>query len=633
MFLDKNFKKYHWYSFYHFTNSCFSWVSSIFAFEFVFSCMIFKNILLFFFVFTFFFEEYLGSFVLILLFLFKKILKKKSDSLNFSLVFLLTLFSLFWFVSLWCLLSLLLVFSFPTFFLFFCLPFFSFHISSPYVCLSLCLFTLSLVLPLLIPFFENSPLFFFFLKKTSFFICSSLFVKLFLFHLLCCFAPFPVCFCFFQSCSFEQDKLTFFSWQKNHLFNTSKNLFPEFLLIFSKGLSSFCFSNFSKFPFSKKKKKLFFWISEKIPHKNGFDKKWLSRSHCLEIFSCLEKIRLSSICRKMFLSSPSCVFRRSKNVFLKKSHSKKLFSWRKQNFFYLLLIFAPSLFWAKTLFYFSVSFYFFNCRAISFFFFFWSFFSGVCFSEQKNGVKKSFEKHIGFFPNIFFGTFFWRREHILIPKRMCSKIIIRIFLFLKKKSLLKEKILQDSHVLRIACANEGPLDHCCVSWRSRVSQVCVHSVVIDPGRGTSVASSHLSPFFFCFSFFLWKASFKKNVLLMSFFALLFFFQFFEHFSDFFASISLQNQNIHGRKFIFPLFIFLFYSHVSCPFFSPHGFVKGIWWQKTKHVTKRNEWSQWWEWSTKSEKEVFCWRVFQHDRRSELMDLNQPWRMPWLMIFG
>ena len=41
----------------------------------------------------------------------------------------------------------------------------------------------------------------------------------------------------------------------------------------------------------------------------------------------------------------------------------------------------------------------------------------------------------------------------------------------------------------------------------------------------------------------------------------------------------------------------------------------------------------WEWSTKSEKEVFCWRVFQHERKSQLMDLNQPRRVPWLMIFG
>ena len=43
---------------------------------------------------------------------------------------------------------------------------------------------------------------------------------------------------------------------------------------------------------------------------------------------------------------------------------------------------------------------------------------------------------------------------------------------------------------------------------------------------------------------------------MSFFTLLFSFQFFEHFSDFFASIVLQNQKFHGRKFIFPFFHFL-----------------------------------------------------------------------------
>ena len=57
------------------------------------------------------------------------------------------------------------------------------------------------------------------------------------------------------------------------------------------------------------------------------------------------------------------------------------------------------------------------------------------------------------------------------------------------------------------------------------------------------------------------------------------------------------------------------------------------WQRTKHVTKRNEWRRWWEWSPMSEKEVSCWRVFEHDWRSELMDLNQQRRVPWLMIFG
>ena len=153
----------------------------------------------------------------------KNHLKKKSDSHNFSLVFLLTLFSLFCFVSL-CLLSLLLVFSFSTLFLFFSLPFFSFPISSPYVCLSLCLFTLSL---LCFPFCENSLLFLFFFQKKKnllFHFFIPFFVKLFLFHLLCCFVPFPVCFCFFNRVLSNKINWLFF-WQKNHLFNTSKNLF------------------------------------------------------------------------------------------------------------------------------------------------------------------------------------------------------------------------------------------------------------------------------------------------------------------------------------------------------------------------------------------------------------------------
>ena len=105
-------------------------------------------------------------------------------------------------------------------------------------------------------FFENSLLFIFLLfskkKRPPFSFVHPFFVKLFLCHLLCCFAPFPVCFCFFQSCSFEQDKLTFFFWQKNHLFNTSKNLSSEFLLfVFLKSLSSFFF-DFFEVPFFKK---------------------------------------------------------------------------------------------------------------------------------------------------------------------------------------------------------------------------------------------------------------------------------------------------------------------------------------------------------------------------------------------
>ena len=81
------------------------------------------------------------------------------------------------FTDSWCLLSLLLVFSFPTFFSFFSLPCFSFVVSSPFVCLSLCLFTLSLLCCLC--------LFLFFWKIT--FIYLSIFFQNLLFHL---FIPF-----------------------------------------------------------------------------------------------------------------------------------------------------------------------------------------------------------------------------------------------------------------------------------------------------------------------------------------------------------------------------------------------------------------------------------------------------------
>ena len=33
------------------------------------------------------------------------------------------------------------------------------------------------------------------------------------------------------------------------------------------------------------------------------------------------------------------------------------------------------------------------------------------------------------------------------------------------------------------------------------------------------------------------------------------------------------------------------------------------------------------------KESFLGVFFEHDRRSELMELNQPRRMPWLIILG
>ena len=151
--------------------------------------------------------------------------------------------------------------------------------------------------------------------------------------------------------------------------------------------------------------------------------KWLSRSHCLEIFSCLEKIRLSSFCRNMFLSSPSCFFYRSKKVFLKKSHSQKLFSWRKTKLLSPLDFCSIFMLSRNSFLFFSCTFIFFAC----------SFFSGVCFSKQKKVKQISFEKIWVFFSKHFLLNFFWGRNIFWSKKGMCSKLIIRIFL--KKKNL------------------------------------------------------------------------------------------------------------------------------------------------------------------------------------------------------
>ena len=113
-----------------------------------------------------------------------------------------------------------------------------------------------------------------------------------------------------------------------------------------------------------------------------------------------------------------------------------------------------------------------------------------------------------------------------------------------------------------------------------------------------------------------------------------FFQFFEHFSDFFASIFVQNQKFHGRKFTFSSVHFLVFILMFPVLFSLLMFLsRGSDDRGQNTSTKRNEWRQWWEWSPMSEKEVSCWRVFEHDWRSELVDLNQPRRVPWLMILG
>ena len=94
---------------------------------------------------------------------------------------------------------------------------------------------------------------------------------------------------------------------------------------------------------------------------------------------------------------------------------------------------------------------------------------------------------------------------------------------------------------------------------------------------------------------------KTNFLLI-FFSHFTMIKLFLFFSDFFASFVLQNHMFNAGKSLFLLFIsfFLLSCFFSC-FFLSSCFVKGIWWQGTKHAIKRNEWRQWWEWSRSSEK--------------------------------
>ena len=166
----------------------------------------------------------------------KNTFKKKVTLFIFSLDFLLNLFSF---------LSYLYVYSpccysshsprFFSFFLFlFSLSMFPLLMFPLLKFASRYVYLLSLSLSLLsflwLFFFEKSPLFIFWKKKNLVFsFVRPFFVKLFLFYLLCCFAPFSFCFCFFQSCSFEQDKLTSFFWQKNTCLIPPRTYFLIFL--------------------------------------------------------------------------------------------------------------------------------------------------------------------------------------------------------------------------------------------------------------------------------------------------------------------------------------------------------------------------------------------------------------------
>ena len=150
--------------------------------------------------------------------------------------------------------------------------------------------------------------------------------------------------------------------------------------------------------------------------------------------------------------------------------------------------------------------------------------------------------------------------------------------FLQQNKIPQKKqknLFQDSLALRIACAIEGSLDHCCVSRLSWASQVYVHLLVIDRGPGTFVASAHHSPFFSS----LHLSSLFFQCLHLTLFVLFSFF----FFSDFFASLVLQNQNVHGRKFhLFLCSSLCFYSHFPLVFLVKENLMAE---DKTRHQNK------------------------------------------------
>ena len=159
----------------------------------------------------------------------------------------------------------------------------------------------------------------------------------------------------------------------------------------------------------------------------------------------------------------------------------------------------------------------------------------------------------------------------------------------------------------------------CRDVGERVRSVCTYlSLISAPGH-----SVH-QPMFLLFSPLFISHLFSVNVFLWTFCSFpVIFFRILRFTCSSTSKCSMQK--IH----LFLLSFLCFYSHFPLVFL-----VKEIWWQKTKHVTKINEWRHWWEWSAGSEKRgLFLLAFFfEHDRRSELMELNQTRRMLWLIIF-
>ena len=193
----------------------------------------------------------------------------------------------------------------------------------------------------------------------------------------------------------------------------------------------------------------------------------------------------------------------------------------------------------------------------------------------------------------------------MIQKRMCSKIIIRLC-FKKKISLNEKKNYFKIHTRWGSRARLKALltIAACRDVVERVESVCIQlSFISAAGHPSHQAISLL---FFCFSFcsFLRKPQCKKMFCecpSLPFCSFSIFRTLFWLLSvDFSPKSKFSWQKIHFSSFHFLVFILMFpvlFSLLMFLFRWSDGRGK-------KHVTKRNEWSQWWEWSTRSEKGSF-----------------------------
>ena len=335
------------------------------------------------------------------------------------------------------------------------------------------------------------------------------------------------------------------------------------------------------FFFLKKKKKLWktYFSTDFFLQKKS---QALCRTFFVVISSCFEKYP-SPAFQKVVSWSLSCF---SLKMYFRKYlffFKKKKFSWTTLNFFYLLLIFF-FIFLKKKLF--SIFQFSFDFSA------FFVLFPPETILKQVDFLQISF-----CFTDFSFWTFFWEEGHIL-----------------------NKKLFKNYHLNFFDKKESGSCNKPFFSFVTCVDDRMRHSVVVDLARGTPGAWSHLS----FFLLFLNKqvVMLKNKALQISFFE-----RFVLPIVDIFWSLCFNCSSLlfMTENHLFLLSSPCFYSHFLDLFFLPRPCHGDLMAGDKKHVIKINEWRQWWEWSPRTYKIIFSWRIFEHDRRSELMDQNQPKR--------